>query len=60
MIGSVSIGEAERRMEQSSVLNADEFGYFLVLMVQEESSTIASGVDALESEEVLWGCHCVR
>lgn len=59
MIGSVSIGEAEWRMEQSSVFDADEFGYFLVLMVQEESSTIASGVDALESEEVLWGCHCV-
>lgn len=53
MIRSVPIGEAERRVEQSSVLNADEFGYFLVLMVQEESSTIASGVDALEGEEVL-------
>lgn len=59
MIGSVPICEAEWGMEQSSVLNADEFGYFLVLMVQEESSTIASGVDALESEEVLWRCHCV-
>lgn len=53
MIGSVPICEAEWRMEQSSVLNADEFGYFFVLMVQEESSTIASGVDALEGEEVL-------
>ena len=53
MIRSVPIGEAERRVEQSSVLNADEFGYFLVLMVQDESSTIASGVDALEGEEVL-------
>ena len=59
MIGSVPICEAEWGMEQSSVLNADEFGYFLVLMVQEESSTIASGVDALEGEEVLWGSHCV-
>ena len=59
MIGSVPIGEAEWRMGQSSVLNTDEFGYFLVLMVQEESSTIAPGVDALKSEEVLWGCHCV-
>ena len=59
MIGSVPICEAEWRMEQSSVLDADEFGYFLVLMVQEESSTIASGMDALEGEEVLWGCHCV-
>ena len=59
MIGSVPICEAEWRMEQSSVLNADEFGYFFVLMVQEVSSTIASGVDALESEDVLWRCNCV-
>ena len=59
MIGSVSICEAKRRMEQSSVLDADEFGYFFILMVQEESSTIASSVDALEGEEVLWRCHCV-